>query len=127
MGQMPDDVTIMNWRGQAASLDFFSDLGNEQVIAGFYDRVGQGYSQAQAEVLMAHAFRRTRPDVHHLGRELRRPGSLRRRRQGSLGLLHGSIPEPGSLALLILSAPLAFRRRCRTERHIRRCAVGSGT
>jgi hypothetical protein len=48
---LPKDVIVVNWNlaNLAASLRFFSNLGNPQIIAGYYDS-GDGYQTALTEV-----------------------------------------------------------------------------
>jgi hypothetical protein len=54
---LPSGIEILNWNLNklATSLSFFSQLGRQQMIAGFYDR-GDAATQARAEIAAAHGI-----------------------------------------------------------------------
>ena len=56
---LPKDVTVMNWNNhRRASLEWFEQRGNAQIIAGYYDPPGHdGYRSARAELAAANGIR----------------------------------------------------------------------
>ena len=108
---LPADVTIFNWNaGNPNSLKFFSDRGNQQLIAGYYDQwwdpygAGLGDAQKAAGVAGVRGAMYTQWGSGFDGLEAYADGV----RAGWV-----EVPEPGMLGLVIVGIPMLLRRRPR--------------
>ncbi len=108
---LPADVTIFNWNaGNPDSLKFFSDRGNQQLIAGYYDQWWDPYGAGLGDALKAVGVNGVRGAMYTPwwsgfdGLEAYADGV----RAGWV-----DVPEPSMLALVVAGLPLLMRRRPR--------------